>query len=137
LTLLREFGRRALGRDPERGVVAQTYAEQAKPEQFDTFDQILKSCRIKDVFYVPASTTCSNDRGKMYRERYIKNVGGKGSGWHRFNKNGVYFVGLVNVLDLQAGGLGSSATSSSNGWKTTLKGLGADTPIVTSAGSSR
>jgi hypothetical protein len=36
----------------------------------------------------------------MYRERYIKNVEGEGSGWYSFNKNGVHFVGLVNVLDL-------------------------------------
>ena len=30
-----------------------------------------------------------------------------GSGWFSFDQRGVHFVGLVNVLDLKAGGLGS------------------------------
>ena len=30
----------------------------SKPEEFDTFDEVLKSCRTKDVFYVPGSTMC-------------------------------------------------------------------------------
>src|SRR6266480_3330132 len=25
----------------------------SKPEEFDTFDEVLKSCQTKDVFYVP------------------------------------------------------------------------------------
>src|SRR5438046_989214 len=48
----------------------------SKPEEFDTFDQILKSCRTKDVFYVPGEHDVLNDGGKMYRERYLKNVEG-------------------------------------------------------------
>src|SRR6516164_7341053 len=68
----------------------------SKPEEFDTFDQILKSCRTKDVFYVPGEHVVPNDGGKTYRERYLKNVQGKGSGWYSFNKNGVHFIGLVN-----------------------------------------
>ena len=78
----------------------------SKPEEFDTFDEVLKSCRTKDVFYVPGEHDVLNDGGKLYRERYLKSVEGKGSGWYSFNKNGVHFIGLVNVLDLQAGGLG-------------------------------
>ena len=78
----------------------------SKPEEFDTFDQVLKSCRTKDVFYVPGEHDVLNDGGKLYRERYLKSVEAKGSGWYSFNKNGVHFIGLVNVLDLQAGGLG-------------------------------
>src|SRR5256884_6637876 len=78
----------------------------SKPEEFDTFDQVLKSCKTKDVFYVPGEHDVLNDGGKLYRDRYLKSVEAKGSGWHSFNKNGVHFVGLVNVLNLQAGGLG-------------------------------
>src|SRR5258708_12489808 len=33
----------------------------SKPEEFDTFDQILKSCRTKDVFYVPGEQYVIND----------------------------------------------------------------------------
>jgi len=102
----------------------------SKPEEFDTFDQILKSCRTKDVFYVPGEHDVLNDGGKMYRERYLKNVQGKGSGWYSFNKNGVHFIGLVNVLDLQAGGLGQLGDDQLEWLEDDVKGLGADTPIV-------
>ena len=78
----------------------------SKPEEFDTFDELLKSCRTKDVFYVPGEHDVLDGSGKLYRERYLKSVEGKGSGWYSFNKNGVHFIGLVNVLNLQAGGLG-------------------------------
>ena len=70
--------------------------------------EVLKSCRTKDVFYVPGEHDVLNDGGKLYRDRYLKSVEGKGSGWYSFNKNGVHFIGLVNVLDLQAGGLGTT-----------------------------
>ena len=97
----------------------------SKPEEFDTFDQILKSCRTKDVFYVPGEHDVLNDGGKMYRERYLKNVQGKGSGWYSFNKNGVHFIGLVNVLDLQAGGLGQLGDEQLEWLEDDVKGLGA------------
>src|SRR2546428_9088838 len=36
----------------------------SKPEEFDTVDQILKSARPKDVFYVPGEHDVLNDDGK-------------------------------------------------------------------------
>ena len=67
---------------------------------------------------------------RLYRERYLKSVEGKGSGWYSFNKNGVHFIGLVNVLDLQAGGLGQLGDEQLEWLEDDVKGLGADTPIV-------
>ncbi len=77
----------------------------SKPGEFDTVDQLLKSASTKDVFFVPGEHDVLNDEGKQYLERYGK--GTQGSGWYSFDKNGVHFVGLVNVLNLKAGGLGS------------------------------
>src|SRR5262249_648809 len=77
----------------------------SKPEEFDTVQQLLKSAPVKDVFYVPGEHDVLNDDGKEYRERFGK--GTQGAGWHSFDKNGVHFVGLVNVVDLKAGGLGN------------------------------
>ena len=102
----------------------------SKPEEFDTFDEILKSCRTKEVFYVPGEHDVLNDGGKFYRERYLKSVEAKGSGWYSFNKNGVHFIGLVNVLDLQAGGLGQLGDEQLEWLEADVKGLGVDTPIV-------
>ena len=102
----------------------------SKPEEFDTFDEVLKSCRTKDVFYVPGEHDVLNDGGKLYRERYLKNIEAKGSGWYSFNKNGVHFIGLVNVLDLQAGGLGQLGDEQLTWLEQDVKGLSAETPIV-------
>jgi len=102
----------------------------SKPEEFDTFDEVLKSCRTKDVFYVPGEHDVLNDGGKLYRERYLKSVEAKGSGWYSFNKNGVHFIGLVNVLDLQAGGLGQLGDEQLEWLEADVKDLGTSTPIV-------
>ena len=102
----------------------------SKPEEFDTFDQVLKSCKTKDVFYVPGEHDVINDGGKLFRDRYLKSVEGKGSGWYSFNKNGVHFIGLVNVLNLQAGGLGQLGDEQLEWLEDDVKGLSAETPIV-------
>src|SRR5438477_973360 len=102
----------------------------SKLEEFDTFDELLKSCRTKDVFYVPGEHDVLNDGGKLYRERYLKSVEAKGSGWYSFNKNNVHFIGLVNVLNLQAGGLGQLGDEQLEWLEADVKGLGSSTPIV-------
>jgi len=77
----------------------------SKPEEFDTVDQILKSAKPKDVFYVPGEHDVLNDDGKQFLERYGK--GSKGGGWYSFDKKGAHFIGLVNAMNLKAGGLGT------------------------------
>src|SRR5580658_7334167 len=77
----------------------------SRPEEFDTVDQILKSASAKDVFYVPGEHDVTDGDGKEYLGRYGKST--QGNGWYSFNKKGVHFVGLVNVMNLKAGGLGS------------------------------
>src|SRR5580704_6398033 len=76
----------------------------AQPDEFDTLEQSLKSIRTEKIFYVPGEHDVT-DNGKLYMERYGK--GTNGDGWYSFDANGVHFVGLVNVLDLKAGGLGN------------------------------
>ncbi len=77
----------------------------SKPEEFDTVEQILKSAKPKDIFYVPGEHDVLNDDGAQYRERFAK--GSKGAGWYSFDKKGVHFIGLVNVMNLKAGGMGN------------------------------
>ena len=76
----------------------------SKPSEFDTLDQVLKSARTGQIFYVPGEHDVLTDNGQSYRERYGK--GAKGDGWYSFDHKGVHFIGLVNVLNLKAGGLG-------------------------------
>jgi 3',5'-cyclic-AMP phosphodiesterase len=100
----------------------------SKPEEFDTVDQILKGASAKDVFFVPGEHDVLNDDGKQYRERYGK--GTKGAGWYSFDKKGVHFIGLVNVLNLKAGGLGTLGHEQLEWIEDDVKNLKHSTPIV-------
>src|SRR5262249_61218807 len=75
----------------------------SKEKEFDDADHIISQSRL-DVHYVPGEHDLIDaDQGKIYRERYGR--GAKGAGWYSFDANGVHFIGLVNVVDLKAGGL--------------------------------
>ncbi len=65
---------------------------------------------------------------KSYLERYGKNT--KGTGWYSFNQNGVHFIGLNNVMDLKAGGMGNLGPEQLAWLADDVKGLSASTPIV-------
>ena len=100
----------------------------SKPEEFDTVDQILKSAVAKDVFFVPGEHDMLNDDGKQYLERYGK--GSKGAGWYSFDRKGVHFIGLVNVLNLKAGGLGTLGPEQLEWMENDVKHLKSSTPVV-------
>jgi Icc protein len=99
----------------------------SKPEEFDAVDQMLKSTG-KETFFVPGEHDMLNDDGKQFMERYGK--GSKGSGWYSFDKKGVHFVGLVNVMNLKAGGLGSLGHEQIEWLEDDVKQLKSSTPIV-------
>jgi 3',5'-cyclic-AMP phosphodiesterase len=100
----------------------------SKPEEFDTVDEILKSAKVKDRFFVPGEHDVLNDDGRGYLERYGKNA--KGAGWYSFDQKGVHFIGLVNVLNLKAGGLGSLGHDQLAWLEDDVKHLKHSTPIV-------
>ena len=106
----------------------------SKPSEFDTADQVLKESRTKNVFFVPGEHDVGTDNGASYLDRYGK-AGGRqlsaGSrGWYSFDHTGVHFIGLVNVLDLKAGGLGSLGAEQLEWLEKDVKHLSASTPIV-------
>ena len=100
----------------------------SRPEEFDTVDQILQSASAKDVFFVPGEHDVLEDDGKQYRERYGKNT--KGDGWYSFDKKGVHFIGLVNVINLKAGGLGTLGAAQLEWLKEDTHHLSKSTPVV-------
>ena len=100
----------------------------SKPGEFETVDQLLKAASTKDIFFVPGEHDVLNDDGKQYLERYGK--GTQGAGWYSFDKNGVHFVGLVNVMNLKAGGLGSLGGEQLEWLEKDVKHLSKSTPIV-------
>jgi 3',5'-cyclic AMP phosphodiesterase CpdA len=100
----------------------------SKPGEFDTLDQVLKGARPKQIFYVPGEHDVALDNGQQFLERYGK--GTKGAGWHSFDHKGVHFVGLVNVVDLKAGGLGTLGHEQLEWLEDDLKDRTSSTPIV-------
>jgi len=100
----------------------------SKPTEFDTVDQVLKSAKAKQVFFVPGEHDVLEDNGQQYLERYGKAA--KGAGWYSFDKKGVHFIGLVNVLNLKAGGLGTLGPEQLEWLEDDVRGLSASTPIV-------
>jgi 3',5'-cyclic AMP phosphodiesterase CpdA len=100
----------------------------SKPEQFDTVDQVLKSAHAKDIFFVPGEHDVLDDNGKSYLERYGKNA--QGSGWYSFDHRGVHFIGLVNVMNLKSGGLGSLGGEQLEWMEKDVKHLKHSTPII-------
>jgi Icc protein len=100
----------------------------AEAEEFDALEQILKSSRAKDAFYVPGEHDILNDNGKQYLERFGK--GTKGSGYYSFDQKGVHFIGLNNVKDIKEGGLGVLGGEQLAWLKDDLSGRSSSTPIV-------
>src|ERR1043166_309192 len=100
----------------------------SEAEEFDTLKQILKSCKAKQVFYVPGEHGVLNDNGKQYLERFGK--GTKGSGWFSFNHKGTHFVGLNNVMNIREGGLGQLGDQQLEWLEDDLKAISSSTPVV-------
>jgi 3',5'-cyclic AMP phosphodiesterase CpdA len=100
----------------------------SKPEEFDNVEQILKSANPKNVFYVPGEHDVLNDEGAQYRQRFAKNS--QGAGWYSFDQKGVHFIGLVNVMNLKAGGMGNLGAEQLAWVEKDVKHLSKSTPIV-------
>jgi plastocyanin len=99
----------------------------SKESEFDTLQQITGESSLP-VFYVPGEHDVLGDDGQTYLQRFGK--GTQGAGWHSFDHGGVHFVGLVNVLNLKAGGLGSLGREQLEWLEKDVKRLKNSTPIV-------
>jgi 3',5'-cyclic-AMP phosphodiesterase len=99
----------------------------SKPAEFDTLQQVLSELSVP-VFYVPGEHDVLEDDGKSYRQRFGK--GTQGAGWHSFDHGGAHFIGLVNVVNLKAGGLGALGTEQLEWLEKDVKQIASSTPIV-------
>ena len=99
----------------------------SKESEFDDAEHIISQTRL-DVHYVPGEHDIIDPDIKLYKERY--GSGTKGSGYYSFDANGVHFMGLVNVANLKAGGLGALGDEQLEWIEDDLKGRSASTPIV-------
>ena len=99
----------------------------SKVAEFDDADRIISQTKL-DVHYVPGEHDFLDEEVKFYRDRYGR--GTKGAGWYSFDAGGVHFIGLVNVVDLKAGGLGNLGNEQLEWLEADVKSRTASTPIV-------
>ena len=99
----------------------------SKPAQFDTAAQLIGGTKLA-LHTVPGEHDILEEDGKSYLNRFGK--GAKGDGWYSFNANGVHFIGLVNVVNLQGNGLGALGHAQLEWLEADVKQLSASTPIV-------
>jgi hypothetical protein len=100
----------------------------SKDKEFDDASELLKEAGLP-VFYVPGEHDLLDEgQGKAYLERYGKET--HGAGWYSFDQHGVHFIGLVNVVNLKAGGLGNLGTEQLAWLKADVAKLSASTPLV-------
>lgn len=118
----------ALPQRPEFVLHTGDLTQLSKADEFDTLDQSLKSAHTDRIFYVPGEHDVLDDNGAQFRQRYGK--GTLGDGWYSFDHKGVHFVGLVNVLNLKAGGLGSLGADQLEWFKKDIQHLKHSTLIV-------
>lgn len=100
----------------------------SKPKQFDDADQVISQAKL-EVHFVPGEHDVIDEgQGKLYLDRYGKTA--KGAGWYSFDQAGIHFIGLVNVVDLKAGGMGNLGADQLAWLADDLGGKSASTPIV-------
>jgi 3',5'-cyclic AMP phosphodiesterase CpdA len=100
----------------------------SKPGQFDDAEKVIGEAKL-DVHYVPGEhDLIDENNGKAYLDRFGKNT--KGSGWYSFDAGGAHFIGLVNVANLKAGGMGSLGDEQLAWLADDLKGKPTSTPVV-------
>jgi len=100
----------------------------SKPDEFDNAAKLIGEANL-DVHYVPGEHDFIDEGlGKAYLDRYGK--GTKGQGWYSFDDHGVHFIGLNNVVDLKAGGLGRLGSDQLAWLADDLKGKANSTAIV-------
>ncbi len=98
-----------------------------KAGAFDTVTEALKGTKAERVFYIPGENDVFADGGKEYLGRF---GGPAGTGWQSFDYKGVHFIGLINVLNFKAGGLGNLGQTQLDWLKKDVERLTSSTPVV-------
>jgi Icc protein len=99
--------------------------QNSKAAEFDTAQQLIKSARVGETFYVPGEHDFIDD-GEQYKQRFGKDT--KGNGYYSFDHKGVRFLGLNNCVQVDA--MGNIGAEQLTWLKGELAGLSRSTPIV-------
>ena len=98
----------------------------AKPDQFDTVNQVMGTIKTGGLFYVGGEHDVIGDNGAAFRQRFLPKSPARG--WYSMDYQGVHFIGLFNAgLEDSFGLLGTDQLA----WlKQDLQAVHHDTPLV-------
>jgi 3',5'-cyclic AMP phosphodiesterase CpdA len=98
----------------------------SKPAQFDTAEKVISEAGL-ETHFVPGEHDVLDEDGKAFFARFTK---GASRGYYSFDQQGVHFIGLNNVQDLKAGGLGNLGSEQLEWLAKDLQGRPSSQPIV-------
>ena len=103
----------------------------SRASEFDTAAQLVGATGI-ETHFVPGEHDWLEDSGRPFVARFQKDTkqGAPGGGFYSFDAGGVHFVGLNNVADLKAGGMGALGPAQLAWLRDDLDGRSASTPVV-------
>ena len=100
----------------------------SKPVEFDLAAQLLGRLRTSEIHTVPGEHDTADATVTEYFSRFGKASDNRG--YYSFDHAGVHFIGLINVLQFKAGGLGTLGDEQLAWVAADLKNRSASTPIV-------
>jgi 3',5'-cyclic AMP phosphodiesterase CpdA len=100
----------------------------SKPEEFDSAAQLLSQLRVSELHTTPGEHDVADAAVSEYFDRY--GMASERRGYYSFDHQGVHFIGLINVLNFKANGLGTLGSAQLEWLQADLKGRSASTPIV-------
>lgn len=104
----------------------------SKPAEFDAARGLLDGAGF-DVHAVPGEHDVLDEKGTQpFIAQFQKGhaQGGEGGAYYSFDAGGAHFIGLNNVVDLKAGGMGNLGAAQLDWLARDLAGRSASTPIV-------
>ncbi len=100
----------------------------SRPAEFDAAQALLGTLRASELHTVPGEHDVADATVSEYFQRFGK--ASQNRGYYSFDHQGVHLIGLINVLDFKAGGLGALGAAQLAWLAADLKGRGPSTPIV-------
>jgi 3',5'-cyclic AMP phosphodiesterase CpdA len=118
----------ALPKAPSFAIHTGDVSHLSKPEEFDTASQLLSRLKACELHVVPGEHDVTDGPGREFFARFGKPSEGKG--YYSFDAQGVHFVGLVNVMNFKANGLGALGADQLAWLTDDLSGRSASQPVV-------
>jgi 3',5'-cyclic AMP phosphodiesterase CpdA len=100
----------------------------SKPAEFDLAAQLLSRLRTSEIHTVPGEHDTADATVTEYFSRFGKASDNRG--YYSFDHAGVHFIGLINVLQIKPGGLGTLGDEQLAWVAADLKHRSSSTPIV-------